>query len=131
MTTYTSEDMGVGTLPYPYTTNEPEVNLTISEYKYNPTPMNLKISWTQETELWISKKLIDEASYEIKNALHRECFNRIIERAAEAEQRRLMKIAKFQQQMHNAETVQFLKTLRFRIQTGLIEVTNESTGSGS
>lgn len=98
------EEWGEGTFPYAYSTNEP-VSLKIVEQPYTAKPMPLKITWTQETELWISKtilnetQLIDEASWEIKNNLYKQRLDRILYQFEQAEIRRLEKIQRFMKQI--------------------------------
>jgi len=99
----TTSDTAMGTLRYPYTT-EP-VSLEIAEQPYTVKPMPLKITWTQETELWISKTilnethLIDEVSWEIKNNLYRQRLDRILYQFEQAEIGRLEKIQRFMKQI--------------------------------
>lgn len=97
-------DTAMGTLRYPYTT-EPVV-LKIVDTPYSPINTKpIKVTWTQETELWISEtirdsaRLIDEVAREIANDLYKQRIDRILYQSEQAEVRRLQKINRFMKQV--------------------------------
>lgn len=114
------EDWGI--LPQPYVTKEAvPVVLEMMEYKVLTPPRKMKIKWTQlEPEILIDASLLSDGNW-----LYSLKLDVIIQKARAAEDARIRKIDRFLEQMHNADTVQFLKRLLFETQTGLHEISKE------
>ena len=101
-----------GILPYPYATQEP-VELKMYEYKIPGKPQKLKVKWIQTSELVVDSSLFSkEWEYSVK-------LDIIIHKMHLSEDNRVRQMNRFLEQMHNADTVQFLKRLLFETQTGL------------